>query len=68
MNEQKIYWMGWEKMGALKANGGLGFRDLVCFNKALLAKKGHRLLQNPNSLVANIIKAKYYPRVRGQNY
>jgi hypothetical protein len=38
------------------------FKDLVYFNKALLAKHCWKLLQNPNSLVARIIKAKYYHR------
>jgi ribonuclease HI len=38
----------------------MGFRDLICFNKALLAKQCWRLLKSPDSLVARIIKAKYY--------
>jgi hypothetical protein len=38
----------------------LGFRDLVLFNKALLAKQVWRLLQQPDSLVARIFKAKYH--------
>jgi hypothetical protein len=31
------------------------------FNKALLAKQCWRLIQNPDSLIAQIISAKYYP-------
>lgn len=44
-----------------KDKGGMGFRDLVSFNKALLAKQCWRLFQSPKSLTTTIIKAKYYP-------
>ena len=43
-----------------KEKGRMGFRDLICFNKALLAKQCWRLLKSPDSLAARIIKAKYY--------
>jgi len=58
----KIHWMSWEKLSRSKAIGGLGFRDLVLFNKAMLAKQGWRILQEPSSLTAQILKAKYYPK------
>jgi hypothetical protein len=48
-------------MGRSKSVGGMGFRDLVLFNKAMLAKQGWRILQNPSSLMTTIIKAKYFP-------
>jgi hypothetical protein len=60
-HSSKIHWMFWERMGRSKAVGGLGFRDLVLFNQALLAKPGWRLIQNPYSLSAQIIQAKYHP-------
>jgi len=58
----KIRWMSWEKMGKAKSMGGLRFRDLSIFIKALLAKQLWRFQQNPDSLVAQIYKAKYFPR------
>jgi hypothetical protein len=48
-------------MSTSKFKGGVGFRDLVVFNKALLAKQGCRILSNPDSLVAMILKEKYFP-------
>lgn len=60
-NENRMAWMSWEKLGRSKDRGGMGFRDLECFNLALLAKQGWRLIQNPDTLVARIFKEKYYP-------
>lgn len=62
-NNQKtncVHWCSWEKMRDQKDRGGLGFRDFDCFNLALLAKQGWRLIQNPRSMVAMIFREKYF--------
>jgi hypothetical protein len=53
----EIHWMSWRNMGISKAFGGLGFRDLIIFNQALLAKQGWHIIQNPNSLVSRLLRA-----------
>ena len=39
----------------------MGFRNLQAFNLTMLANQGWRLLSNPQSLIARIYKARYYP-------
>lgn len=60
--ENGISWQKWKSLGDTKFQGGLGFRDIMAFNKALLAKQIWRLIQYPTSLASQILKAKYYPR------
>jgi hypothetical protein len=59
--ENKMHWISWRKLIKSKGQGGLGFRDIHAFNIAMLSRQAWRLIQNPDSLCATILKAKYYP-------
>ncbi|KAH1045942.1 hypothetical protein J1N35_036726 [Gossypium stocksii] len=56
-----IHWCNWDVLCCPKINGGLGFKNLFLFNKALLAKQIWRLLSQPTCLLARVLKARYYP-------
>nr|XP_040258536.1 uncharacterized protein LOC109764695 [Aegilops tauschii subsp. strangulata] len=62
--KRKTHWLAWPKILAHKTQGGLGFRDFRAFNQALLARQAWRLLINPHSLCAQVLKARYYPEGR----
>ncbi|KAA3459595.1 reverse transcriptase [Gossypium australe] len=57
-----IHWCSWKDLCYPKIAGGLGFRDLYFFNKALLAKQAWRLFAQPDCLLAKVLKARYYPK------
>lgn len=50
-----------ERLCIPKKWGGMGFRRLKEFNLAMLTKQALRFIHKPNSLVARVLKAKYYP-------
>ena len=49
-------------MCKLKSFGGIGFKKIHDFNIAMLGKQCWKLMTTSHSLVARILKAKYYPR------
>jgi hypothetical protein len=60
-NNGGIKWLAWDKMAFPKDYGGLGFRNLHHFNMAMVAKQGWNFITNPNTLVAKVYKARYFP-------
>jgi hypothetical protein len=55
--ENKMHWLSWECLCSRKAQGGLGLKDLHLFNLSMLARLGWRLIQEPGSLCAQVLRA-----------
>lgn len=58
-SKKRIHWKQWRELCKPKEMGGLNFRDLELFNQAMLAKQDWRMLSNPGSTVAQVLKGKY---------
>lgn len=59
-NSSKLSWMSWDRLARHKKVGGMGFRDFRDFNIAMLGKQLWRLVVNPQSLVSQLYRAKYF--------
>ncbi|KAA3478183.1 reverse transcriptase [Gossypium australe] len=56
-----IHWCMWKELCISKELGGMGFRRFDLFNITLLAKQDWRIINYPNSLLAQVLKVKYFP-------
>lgn len=55
-----IHWRKWDWLCRRKEEGGLGFKQLVFFNQALFAKQAWRIIAFPDSLVSQVLNARYF--------
>ena len=58
-SNSKIHLVGWDKVCAPIANGGLGIRKLTTFNKALLGKWLWRFGKEEDQLWRRVVASKY---------
>lgn len=59
-DRNKIHWAKWRSLCKPKQLGGLGFRSMIEFNKALIANQVWLIIHCPDSLMARILKARYF--------
>jgi len=59
VDKRGMCWVSWNKMTRVNQEGGLGIRDVQCYNEALLAKLSWRILKAPKSLLARVLLGKY---------
>ena len=59
---RKLHLLNWDTICCPRKAGGLGIKKFGTMNKAMLAKQYWRMVHNPNSLLAQTFKPKYFPR------
>lgn len=57
---RKTHWIKKDLFLKHQLDGGLGFKNMISFNLALLAKQGWNIIRNPASLLAKVLKARYF--------
>lgn len=60
VSRKKMPWVAWDTLCKNKEDGGLGFHDIGRFTQALLGKQAWRVLSQPNSLMARVLKSRYF--------
>ena len=56
--KRKMHWRSWAWLSTPKSLGGMGFRDFVLFNQAMLGRQCWRLTTEPTSLCARVLKGR----------
>ncbi|CAH9107996.1 unnamed protein product [Cuscuta europaea] len=60
-DQKGLRWRRWDLLCKPKGAVALGFRKLRDFNLAMLAKQGWSLITDARSLMARVLKARYFP-------
>ena len=58
--KRRIHWAKWENVCLPREEGGIGFRMIHEFDLTLLTKQLWRVVQYPDSLVARVLRGRYY--------
>ncbi|KAJ4757443.1 RNA-directed DNA polymerase (reverse transcriptase)-related family protein [Rhynchospora pubera] len=61
--ERYMALISWKKVCVPIEKGGLGVKDIQCFGEALFQKVVWTLMSNDRTMWAQVVKAKYYPRI-----
>jgi hypothetical protein len=59
--KRKMHWRSWEWLSSSRNIRGMGFQDMELFNQAMLGRQCWRLLTEPDSLCARVLKGCYFP-------
>nr|KYP63611.1 hypothetical protein KK1_018190 [Cajanus cajan] len=57
--KRKVAWVSWKNICRPKSQVGLGIKDIITFNEALLAKWKWNLFHHRDNLWAKVLKSKY---------
>lgn len=57
-----LHWLSRDRLATHKNDGGMSFKSLPVFNLAMLRKQGWCIMTNPDTLIARIYKARYFPQ------
>ncbi|XP_026417461.1 uncharacterized protein LOC113312943 [Papaver somniferum] len=60
--DRKLHLLGWDILCSPKYEGGLGFRKAEINNLAMLVRNVWNIIENPDCMLAKILKARYFPR------
>jgi hypothetical protein len=60
--KKKMHWKSWNWLTMPKFMGGMGFRDMKIFNQAMLARQCWRLITEPDSLCARVLRRRYFQK------